>query len=58
MIIFLLLQLEKGDTATRILNTITETREIELNETILSNQELIIDSENKSITLNGAMLTR
>lgn len=33
---------------------VTDTREIELNETILANQTLIIDSENKIVTLNGA----
>ena len=42
------------ETPTEYSKPITTTQEIELNESILSNQELIIDSENKTVTLNGA----
>lgn len=42
------------ETPTEYSKPIITTQEIELNESILSNQELIIDSENKTVTLNGA----
>lgn len=41
-------------TPTEYSKPVTTTQEIELNESILVSQTLVIDSENKTVTLNGA----